>query len=698
MTSRILTIVFTDIKGFTERTANMNRDDILKLLAKQDELLKPVIAQYGGTVIKSIGDAYLVTYESPTNAVICGLIMQHTLKRYNATVWPEFRIEIRVAINTGEVNIVDKDVIGDPVNVASRVEGVTEANEVWFTEATYLAMNKQEVPTSKVGEFRLKGIAEAVRLYRVVQDENLELYRKLVTTQPIATAEVRDQLAAASPAGLRPRRSPALAAAIAVLLVLGAAGAFLVFKPGREADAIRKLIDSGQYAEAIDTAQKLLEKDPANAELKELSKKAADLKLKKEIDLVVNQIDAGQYPEALFAAGKFLEKDPANPELQGLIRKAVDADVRVVIARKEVEAAEKSIEEYGKRYLFLGRLDHLEKEVYVIRIEQAWKKDYHKAMVIVEEMVQKYGSDPEVIHEALKFYSKCGIDVRYTFKYAQQLATMAPEKYKDSEIVINALKMFLEWYGPGEGWDDTREFVSKNYYDKLKPMLKESIYDGEKADVRWNAKFILEMHKEPVDLLRFYLAHLLDEKDRSNNVRMEETLTYFLQRVYEGPKADVIAKLPRPLLKFPMLDNRVYDLDQPVMKIVTGLFMDSLRSFLTDALSDRKEECRRINAFHLLQAKGLSNDQLMTYHTINVLDWNRRNRTPWTLESIQYFETLPDGLKPDRDVADGLKRLADLAAKEVDRWKKQGDFDEANAWLPFAEGAKRALDHLKPEH
>jgi len=175
MSSKLLTIAFTDIKGFTERTAKTDREFVVRLMKKHDELLKPVIERYSGKLIKTIGDAYLLTFESPTNAVLCSLMMQEVLYEYNSKVSPDEKIEIRIAINTGEVNVVEGDILGDAVNVASRVESITGANEIWFTESTYLAMNKQEVPNSLVGEFRLKGVPEALRVYRVVLDRESEI-------------------------------------------------------------------------------------------------------------------------------------------------------------------------------------------------------------------------------------------------------------------------------------------------------------------------------------------------------------------------------------------------------------------------------------------------------------------------------------------------------------------------------------------
>lgn len=162
-----LAIVFTDIKGFTERTSNQTLEENQRLLRRHSELLSPLFKAFGGKIIKSIGDAFLVTFESPTQSVLCGIAIQDRLWLYNRTVPERERFEVRVAVNAGEVRIEDNDVFGEPVNIASRVEGIAEAGWVYFTEVVYLAMNKAEVPAEEVGLFELKGIPGKVRVYRV---------------------------------------------------------------------------------------------------------------------------------------------------------------------------------------------------------------------------------------------------------------------------------------------------------------------------------------------------------------------------------------------------------------------------------------------------------------------------------------------------------------------------------------------------
>lgn len=162
-----LAIVFTDIKGFTERTSRQTLDENQRLLRVHGALLSPLVKAFDGRIIKSIGDALLLTFESPTQAVLCGIAIQDRLWHHNRTVAQSEQLHVRFAINVGEVRLDNNDIFGEPVNIAARVEGLAEAGEVYFTEAVYLAMNKAEIPSREVGAFELKGIPGKIRVFQV---------------------------------------------------------------------------------------------------------------------------------------------------------------------------------------------------------------------------------------------------------------------------------------------------------------------------------------------------------------------------------------------------------------------------------------------------------------------------------------------------------------------------------------------------
>jgi class 3 adenylate cyclase len=187
LSTKHLSIMFTDMKGFTTRTATQSRQQLQHLLESQDELIKPAIKQFDGTIVKTIGDAFLVTFESPTDAVLCGMKIQENILNHNARATSSDQMEVRIAINSGEVNLKDGDVFGEPVNIASSIEAIAEPNEVYFTEAIYLTMNKNEIPTAEVGYRKLKGIPEEIKAYKVVTEQT-NLIRAKLKRQQMAEA------------------------------------------------------------------------------------------------------------------------------------------------------------------------------------------------------------------------------------------------------------------------------------------------------------------------------------------------------------------------------------------------------------------------------------------------------------------------------------------------------------------------------
>ncbi len=162
-----LTVMFTDIVGFTELTSRQSRDQNRTMLRDHNHLLLPLVARFGGRRVKSMGDSLMLGFYSPTDAVRCAMAMHDALAEYNFGRPDQQQIHIRVAINVGEVRVDGSDIFGEAVNVASRVEGLTPPDQIYFTEAVYLAMNKAEVPCAFAGKHKLKGIPEAVKLFTV---------------------------------------------------------------------------------------------------------------------------------------------------------------------------------------------------------------------------------------------------------------------------------------------------------------------------------------------------------------------------------------------------------------------------------------------------------------------------------------------------------------------------------------------------
>ena len=166
MRSENLTIMLTDIAGYTARTAQQSREENEALLKTHDNLLEPLVRAYKGRLIKKIGDALLIVFRSPTDAIHCGMSMQDALWAYNHTAPADQRLQVRVALHLGDVRLQKGDVFGDPVNITARIEQLTPPDEVYFSASVYMTMNKTEVPCEPVGSFQLQGIPEQVLIYR----------------------------------------------------------------------------------------------------------------------------------------------------------------------------------------------------------------------------------------------------------------------------------------------------------------------------------------------------------------------------------------------------------------------------------------------------------------------------------------------------------------------------------------------------
>ena len=167
MRTENLAIVFIDIAGFTPRTSSQTREENLSMLKRFDGIVRPLVRSYTGRVVKTIGDAYLLTFRSPTDALLCSMAVHDRIVETDAQVKPQDRFAIRAAVNVGEVRIEGGDVFGEAVNIASRIEGKAGAGEIYFSESVFLSMTRTEVPSEEVGYAELKGITEKVRLYRV---------------------------------------------------------------------------------------------------------------------------------------------------------------------------------------------------------------------------------------------------------------------------------------------------------------------------------------------------------------------------------------------------------------------------------------------------------------------------------------------------------------------------------------------------
>lgn len=325
-----LTIVFTDVKGYTAATSAQTHSENARLLRHIERIIAPVVRGYSGRVVKSIGDAYMIVFRSPTEAVRCAAAIQDRLHQYNTSRGADQAIHVRIAMNIGEVRAHRGDVFGEPVNIASRIETITPAGEIYFSAAIHLTMNRSQLPSEHVGEFEFKGIPEPVTVYRVKSFAHVE-------TATGAGAEASRPPAPGLPFGgleleqwRRMRWVRRAYVGLWALVLAGVGGAaYLRYRPGADYTALlartREAIEQRKPIDAIALVREI----PPTA----VQERYMGRRMRRQA--VSQLIEAGNFEVARSELTSLLDEDPRDPEallLQGTLAARKGKDPRAAVA------------------------------------------------------------------------------------------------------------------------------------------------------------------------------------------------------------------------------------------------------------------------------------------------------------------------------------------------------------------------------
>jgi adenylate cyclase len=165
---RLVAIMFTDMVGFT-RLAQQDEARALRLLEEQRALLRPIFASRGGREVKTLGDGFMVEFGSAVESVRCAVEIQSVLAKQNASRSPEERYQLRVGIHVGDVVRQGNDLVGDGVNVASRIEPLAPPGGICITGPVWDQIsNKVDVKVEKLKPIALKNVLTPIDVFRVL--------------------------------------------------------------------------------------------------------------------------------------------------------------------------------------------------------------------------------------------------------------------------------------------------------------------------------------------------------------------------------------------------------------------------------------------------------------------------------------------------------------------------------------------------
>ena len=162
---RLAAIMAIDVVGYSRLMGEDEAGTALSVRAHR-EAARPIVAGFGGRIVKTTGDGLLLEFPSIVAAVECAIAIQKLMVERNAETPEAKRIVYRIGVNLGDVLIEDDDILGDGVNIAARLEGLCEPGGVMISGAAHEhTRGKIDAAFIDLGPTQLKNIAETIRVY-----------------------------------------------------------------------------------------------------------------------------------------------------------------------------------------------------------------------------------------------------------------------------------------------------------------------------------------------------------------------------------------------------------------------------------------------------------------------------------------------------------------------------------------------------
>ena len=168
---RLAAVVAGDIVGYSRLMQLDEEGTYARVRRIQRDLIEPSILEHHGKLVKTTGDGFIATFDSPVEAVRYSIVIQQNMVGRNASMPHNSRIEYRIGVNLGDVIIESDDVYGDGVNIACRIEGIAEPGEVFISGRIYEQIkNKLVCRYESLGDRKVKNVTDPLRMYRVLSD------------------------------------------------------------------------------------------------------------------------------------------------------------------------------------------------------------------------------------------------------------------------------------------------------------------------------------------------------------------------------------------------------------------------------------------------------------------------------------------------------------------------------------------------
>jgi len=170
-TRRLAAILAADVAGYSRLMGEDEEGTLAALKAMRRELGDPKVKEHRGRIVKTTGDGLLIEFSSVVDAVRCAVEVQEGMAARNADVPEARRIEFRIGINLGDIIRDGRDIFGDGVNVAARLEALAEPGGICVSRVVHdQVRDKLDVAFEDIGEQQFKNIARPVHVWRIRLD------------------------------------------------------------------------------------------------------------------------------------------------------------------------------------------------------------------------------------------------------------------------------------------------------------------------------------------------------------------------------------------------------------------------------------------------------------------------------------------------------------------------------------------------
>ena len=162
---KMAAIFAADVVGYSKLMA-INEKLTLFRLKETRKLTDKIINELHGRIFSTAGDSIMAEFASPVDAVEAAISIQKKVADSISNISDDIRIEFRVGVNLGDIMIQDNNLYGDNVNIAARLESISEPGEICVSEKVYLEINnKVNTKFRYLGEKKLKNISQKIKVY-----------------------------------------------------------------------------------------------------------------------------------------------------------------------------------------------------------------------------------------------------------------------------------------------------------------------------------------------------------------------------------------------------------------------------------------------------------------------------------------------------------------------------------------------------